>query len=138
LPPIVSANRAAIGRPSLLPPTRPVGVRSRVVDGGGGTKSGVPWWPCANEVHQTPQRGAGVRRVEKGTEMPGQAPATLVVRDVLTQLAREGARKMLAQALDDEVAAYVAAAVDDRDEQGRRLVVRNGHAQEREVQTGVG
>jgi hypothetical protein len=35
---------------------------------------------------------------------------------------------MLAAALEDEVAAYIAAHVAKRDKQGRRLVVRNEHA----------
>jgi transposase-like protein len=76
--------------------------------------------------------------MQEGTQSSGQAPAREVVRDVLTEIAREGARKMLAKALEDEVAAYIGAAVDERDEDGRRLVVRNGHAEEREVQTGLG
>ena len=46
----------------------------------------------------------------------------------LDELAREGARRMLAAALEAEVDAYLAAAAAERDEQGRRLVVRNGHA----------
>lgn len=76
--------------------------------------------------------------MSQGTEQGAQAPAATIVRDVLTELAREGARRMLAQALEEEVAAYLAAAVDERDDQGHRLVVRNGHAREREVQTGLG
>ena len=76
--------------------------------------------------------------MSQGTEVVALAPAPQVVRDVLTEIAREGARKMLAKALEDEVAAYIATAVDERGEDGRRLVVRNGHAQEREVQTGLG
>ena len=76
--------------------------------------------------------------MSKGTEVVALAPAPRVVRDVLTEIAREGARKMLAKALEDEVAAYIGAAVEERDEDGRRLVVRNGHADEREVQTGLG
>jgi len=76
--------------------------------------------------------------MSKGTEVVALAPAREVVRDVLTEIAREGARKMLAKALEDEVAAYVGAAVGELDEDGRRLVVRNGHADEREVQTGLG
>ena len=76
--------------------------------------------------------------MQEGTQSSGQAPAPQVVRDVLTEIAREGARKMLARALEDEVAAYVGAAVDERDEDGRRLVVRNGHAEEGKVQTGLG
>lgn len=56
----------------------------------------------------------------------------------LDEIAREGARRMLAAALEDEVAAYIAAHADDRDEQGRRLVVRNGHARPRQVMTAAG
>src|SRR3954471_11991473 len=45
---------------------------------------------------------------------------------------------MLTQALEAEVEAVVAAYADLVDEQGRRRVVRNGHAPERSIQTGVG
>jgi putative transposase len=60
------------------------------------------------------------------------------LRTDLDELAREGARRMLAAALEAEVDAYLAAAVAERDEQGRRLVVRNGHAREREILTAAG
>jgi putative transposase len=56
----------------------------------------------------------------------------------LDELAREGARRMLAAALEAEVDAYLAAAAAERDEGGRRLVVRNGHARQREVMTAAG
>jgi putative transposase len=56
----------------------------------------------------------------------------------LDALAREGARRMLAAALEAEVDAYLAAHADQRDEHGRRLVVRNGHARQREVLTAAG
>src|SRR5436190_1831354 len=56
----------------------------------------------------------------------------------LDELAREGARRMLAAALEAEVDAYLAAAAAERDEQGRRLVVRNGHARQREILTAAG
>jgi transposase-like protein len=56
----------------------------------------------------------------------------------LDELAREGARRMIAAALELEVEAYVSALRHLRDEQGRALVVRNGKAQERTVQLGVG
>jgi transposase-like protein len=45
---------------------------------------------------------------------------------------------MLAAALEAEVAAYIAAHADQRDEHGRRLVVRNGHAVARQVVTAAG
>ena len=56
----------------------------------------------------------------------------------LDGLAREGARRMLAAALEAEVDDYLAAYAAERDEAGRRLVVRNGHAREREVTTVAG
>ena len=56
----------------------------------------------------------------------------------LDQLVREGARRMLAAALEAEVDAYLAAHAVERDEGGRRLVVRNGHARQRQVTTTAG
>src|SRR5881392_4449393 len=56
----------------------------------------------------------------------------------LDEIVREGARRMLAAALEDEVAAYIAAHAGERDENGRRLVVRNGHARPRQVTTVAG
>jgi putative transposase len=56
----------------------------------------------------------------------------------LDQIVREGARRMLAAALEAEVDDYLAAAAAERDERGRRLVVRNGHARQREVLTAAG
>src|SRR4029450_5992908 len=54
------------------------------------------------------------------------------------EIVREGARRMLAAALEAEVAAYVGQFVDVRDENGRRLVVRNGRAEPRQVLTSAG
>ena len=45
---------------------------------------------------------------------------------LIDEIVREGARRMLAEALEAEVAAYVEAHAAERDERGRRLVVRNG------------
>jgi putative transposase len=56
----------------------------------------------------------------------------------LDELVREGARRMLAAALEAEVDAYVSGLVDEVDAHGKRLVVRNGHAQPRNLQTGAG
>ena len=56
----------------------------------------------------------------------------------LDQLVRQGARRMLAAALEAEVDAYLAAHAVERDESGRRLVVRNGHARQRAVTTVAG
>jgi putative transposase len=56
----------------------------------------------------------------------------------LDEIARQGARRMLAEALEAEVEAYIEAATDHRDEQGRALVVRNGYARKREILLGAG
>jgi transposase-like protein len=56
----------------------------------------------------------------------------------LDELVAEGARRMLAAALEAEVDAYVASLTDERDDQGHRLVVRNGHAIARSLVTGAG
>jgi putative transposase len=56
----------------------------------------------------------------------------------LDEIARAGARRMLAEALQAEVTDYIEAAGEQRDEQGRALVVRNGYAREREVLLGAG
>jgi putative transposase len=56
----------------------------------------------------------------------------------LDQLFREGARRMLAVALEGEVQAYIAAHSQEVDEHGHRLVVRNGHAPARTITSGVG
>jgi putative transposase len=59
-------------------------------------------------------------------------------RSVMDEIVREGARAMLAAALRAEVAAYVDAHAGEVDEGGRRLVVRTGYAEPREVLTSSG
>ena len=54
------------------------------------------------------------------------------------EICREGARRMLAVALETEVDAYVEALADQLDGNGNRLVVRNGHARPRTITTGAG
>jgi putative transposase len=56
----------------------------------------------------------------------------------LDEICREGARRMLAAALGAERDAYLAASADERDPEGRRLVVGNGRARPRMVVTGAG
>ena len=57
---------------------------------------------------------------------------------LLDEIVRDGARAMLAAALQAEVAAYIDAHAEQVDEDGRRLVVRNGYHGEREVATAAG
>ena len=57
---------------------------------------------------------------------------------LIDEIVRDGARRMLADALQAEVDAYIAAFTGERDANGRRLVVRNGSHQPREVLTSAG
>jgi transposase-like protein len=54
------------------------------------------------------------------------------------QLLQEGARKLLQTAIENEVMDYIQFHKDRRDENGQRLVVRNGHLPEREIISGIG
>ena len=56
----------------------------------------------------------------------------------LDELAREGARRMIAAALRAEADEYVERFTEEVDEDGHRLVVRNGRARERKVTVGSG
>jgi transposase-like protein len=57
---------------------------------------------------------------------------------LIDEIIRQGARRMLAEALQSEVDAYIDRFVGERDERGRRLVVRNGSHQPRVVLTSAG
>lgn len=58
--------------------------------------------------------------------------------DPLTEVLRSGARALLAQAVEAEVAAFLDSHADERTEDGRRRLVRHGHLPEREIMTGIG
>ena len=58
--------------------------------------------------------------------------------DPLTVVLRSGAQRLLAQAVEMEVTAFIAAHGDLEDDAGRHRVVRHGHHRERQVQTGIG
>lgn len=57
---------------------------------------------------------------------------------LIDDIVRDGAKRMLAAALEAEVDAYIAELAHERDERGRRLVVRKGHHRERAVTTAAG
>jgi len=65
-------------------------------------------------------------------------PGASVTDDPLLAVLREGARRMLMQAIEAEVETFLTAHGSLVDEQGRRRLVRNGHAPERQIQTGIG
>jgi putative transposase len=75
--------------------------------------------------------------VEESTTLPisGPMPATKGPR---TDILRDGARRLFAEAVEAEVAARIDAHAHLKDAAGRRQVVRNGHLPERTIQTGLG
>ncbi|WP_246164508.1 IS256 family transposase, partial [Blastochloris sulfoviridis] len=60
------------------------------------------------------------------------------IDDPLTEVLRAGARQLLAQAIEAEVAAFLAGVKDEKLPDGRDRVVRHGHGPERMIQTGIG
>ena len=58
--------------------------------------------------------------------------------DPLTEVLRTGARKLLAQAVESEVAGFLAGHSDKRTDDGRQRVVRHGYLPERAIMTGIG
>ncbi len=65
-------------------------------------------------------------------------PEDRAEQDPLTEVLRTGAQKLLAQALEAEVAELLAAYADQRDAQGHARVVKSGHHPARDLQTGLG
>jgi putative transposase len=75
--------------------------------------------------------------MQKDTVIPFPHPQ-LPAEDPLTAVLRQGAQRLLAQAIEVEVGMLLAQYTDRRDGQGRQAIVRNGYLPEREVQTGIG
>ena len=78
------------------------------------------------------ERSTGVSQLSLAGQSPSEAG------DVLTDILREGARKLLAQAIEAEVQDWIDSHARLVDEGGRRLVVRNGYSPEREIVTSLG
>jgi putative transposase len=70
-----------------------------------------------------------------GYRNPGVA---VPVADALTEMLRSGARELLQQAVEAEVAEFVEQHRELKDERARQRVVRNGYKPERTIQTGIG
>jgi Transposase, Mutator family len=71
-------------------------------------------------------------------DVAGARPADGQPSSLIDQIVRDGARQMLAAALQAEVAAYIGQFAGLRAEDGRRMVVRNGTAGPRTVLTSAG
>jgi putative transposase len=74
--------------------------------------------------------------VEENNVIKFVEPGTFV--DGLTEVLRNGARKLLTQAVETEVAEFIGRYRDLVTEEGRQRVVRHGHLPEREIMTGIG
>jgi putative transposase len=75
--------------------------------------------------------------MQQDTVIPFPHPQ-LAAEDPFTAVSRQGAQRFLAQAIEAEVAMLFAQYADQREAQGRHILVRNGFLPEREVQTGIG
>lgn len=80
----------------------------------------------------------GSETVNRGSELLSHNSSATAPRDVLSQILRDGAQRMLQLAIQQEVEDYLQARSALVDESGRKLVVRNGFLPEREVVTGLG
>ena len=74
--------------------------------------------------------------MKKDTVVSIDQPET--TRDALTEVLREGAQKLIAEAVQSELEELLKQYEDHQDEQGRQRLVRNGYLPPREVQTGIG
>ena len=75
--------------------------------------------------------------MQEHTTIPFPLPPR-TAEDPLTAVLRQGAQRLLAQAIEVEVAILLARYTDRRDIEGRQAIVRNGSLPERDVQTGIG
>src|SRR6266542_1445024 len=91
----------------------------------------------AKEEYAVKEDNAGENRKPAVVEYrnPGVA---LPVADALTEVLRSGARELLQQAVEAEVAEFITRHRELKDERERQRVVRNGYLPARTIQTGIG
>ena len=78
------------------------------------------------------------RSAVQGRNQDNQTRRLIAPSPTFGHSSRAGARQLLGQAIEAEVAAHIEAHADLTDASGRRRIVRHGHMPEREVQTGIG
>jgi transposase-like protein len=97
----------------------------------------IDWVSQAGRRWNVGREGTPVLKVvQEGST--GQGSAAGPSGSLIDEIVRDGARRMLAAALEAEVAGYIDQFTGERDENGHRLVVRNGRAQPRQVMTSAG
>jgi hypothetical protein len=88
---------------------------------------------------RTDRRGAVRLRASLFASLsPWPAPQVRPFTDSLTEILRNGARALLTQAVETEVADFLERYADLKTEAGHQRVVRHGHLPEREIMTGIG
>jgi len=75
---------------------------------------------------------------DKTIQLSTEEQASGVCQNLLEETLRQGAQRLLAQTIEREVEEYLERHVQERDECGHRLVVRNGRLPERTIQSGIG
>lgn len=91
------------------------------------------WRRTLCKYHQAQGNATVPNATTDSIPVPATAPSY-----VLTDILREGARRLLADAIEAEVDAWIVNRADIRDDQGHRLVVRNGRQPEQTIQSGLG
>lgn len=84
----------------------------------------------------SPEDREGGYALKKDTVVSIEEPNT--TKDMLTEVLREGAQKLLAEAVQAELEELLEEYEAQRDEEGRQRLVRNGYLPKREIQTGIG
>lgn len=90
-----------------------------------------------SEAINRPTIGKDTRTVSKDNVVELKKP-DVFVNDPISELVRNGARQILAKALEAEISIFINQYKELTDELGRQRVVRNGYLPEREIQTGIG
>ncbi|MBE0455842.1 MAG: IS256 family transposase, partial [Roseovarius sp.] len=85
-----------------------------------------------NTITQLPDPSIADRRLRSNLPKGG------FTSDPFTDVLRDGARRLIEQAIHAELATLMAAFSGERLEDGRARLVRHGHLPEREVMTGIG
>lgn len=65
-------------------------------------------------------------------------PSEISARSVLEDVLRDGARRLLQEAIEYEVLEYVQKFKEEKDKMNKRLVTKNGHLPARNILTGIG
>jgi hypothetical protein len=100
-------------------------------------KGGVLWEKSAKVFPSWPTRPKEYATMQCSTSETRIVPLPSS-HDVLTDVLRQGAQKMLGQAIEAEVQAWIEQHADLRDARGHHQVVRNGYLPERTILSGLG